>query len=117
MSPRPGTAEARFAAITKELSQNPEVTPPSVGPKAKHGFGSAGLRMHGKIFAMLSNDRLVLKLPAGRVDALVSAGRGNRFDPRHDVRLMKEWLVVPASTDLDGLSLAKEAMDFVGRTR
>ena len=40
---------------------------------------------------MLVNDRLVVKLPRSRVDELVAAGEGDRFDPGHG-RIQKEWL-------------------------
>ena len=79
-----------------------------------YGVDAIPLRNHDKIFAMLVDDRLVVKLPAKRVDAFVTAGRGERFDPRHDGRLMKEWLVVAISSDADWLSLAEEAMTYVG---
>jgi len=47
------------------------------------------------------------------VDALVAAGTGARFDPRHDGRLMKEWLSIDPASDLDWLALAQEAREFV----
>jgi len=39
-----------------------------------------------KIFAMLRNSELVVKLSTQRVDQLVVSGIGARFDPRHDGR-------------------------------
>ena len=75
-------------------------------------MASLGLRVDGKIFAMLVRGSLVAKLPAERVAELVSSGRGQHFDPRRDGRLMKEWVV------LDGprppwLDVAREAYRFV----
>ena len=72
-----------------------------------------GLKVHGKIFAMLPRGRFVVKLPRARVDDLVARGMGTRFDPGHG-RLMKEWL------ELDGheerwLGLAREAYEHVMR--
>jgi hypothetical protein len=79
------------------------------------GFGSnPGLRVEGKIFAMLNKGELVVKLPKERVDRLVASGTGARFDPRHDGRLMKEWVVVPARRGRDWEQLASEAFQFVG---
>jgi hypothetical protein len=48
------------------------------------------------------------------VDALIAAGDGERFDPRRDGRLMKEWLVVAPSAEARWLALAREALAFVG---
>lgn len=80
------TAEDRFATIVEELLGNPDVTPPS-----GTGFGSSGLKVGGKIFAMLSSKgKFVVKLPQQRVNALIALGDGERFDPGHG-RLMKEW--------------------------
>jgi hypothetical protein len=36
-----------------------------------------------------------------------------RFDPRHDGRLMKEWVAVESTSEEEWLSLAREAMEFV----
>jgi hypothetical protein len=69
--------------------------------------------VNGKVFAMLVRGALVVKLPRDRVDALVDAGKGERFDPGHG-RLMKEWLVVEAG-GLPWVALAKEAHQFVRR--
>jgi hypothetical protein len=87
------------------------------GAEGTKGFGSSELKVHGKIFAMLSGGRLVVKLPKPRVAALVAAGDGERFDPRHDGRLMKEWLVVARTSEDEWLSLASEAMEFVAAKR
>ncbi|HET7641179.1 MAG TPA: hypothetical protein VFK47_20895, partial [Ktedonobacteraceae bacterium] len=75
------------------------------------------LKIHNKIFAMLVKGKLVVKLPKPRVDALVASGDGERFDPRHDGRLMKEWLSVEPTSEEKWLSLAREAMEFVASTR
>ncbi len=79
------------------------------------GFGSnPGLRVGGKIFAMLGRGgELVVKLPKERVDGLVASGVGQRFDPRHDGRLMKEWVTVPAKHAGHWEGLADEALAFV----
>lgn len=108
------TPEARFATLVEALLSNPAVTPPSDALRSKKSFGSSELKIHNKIFAMLVRDKLVVKLPKPRVDALIAAGDGERFDPRHDGRLMKEWLVVRTTSEVEWLSLAQEAMAFVG---
>lgn len=68
------------------------------------------LNVDGKIFAMLSRGKFVAKLPRQRVDELVKAGQGERFDPGHG-RLMKEWVAVGAEPSWS--DLAKEACTFV----
>ena len=117
MSHPPITPEERFATLVEELLSNPEVTPPSDGPQSKKGFGSSGLKIHHKIFAMLVRDKLVVKLPKPLVDALIASGKGERFDPRHDGRLMKEWVAVESTSEEEWLPLAREAMEFVASNR
>jgi hypothetical protein len=90
---------------------------PSDDPTAKRGFGSSALKVKGKIFAMLVGDRLVVKLPRARVAALVAAGDGARFDPRHDGREMKEWLVLAPGREDEWFSFAQEAMMYVAARR
>ena len=70
------TPEARFEDLVAALLDQPDVTPPDCAGASRR-FGSAGLKVHGKIFAMLVRGRLVAKLPRTRVDALVLAGRWN----------------------------------------
>jgi len=113
MSHPPITPEERFATIVETLLSNPGVTPPS---NAK-GFGSSGLRIHNKIFAMLVGGKLVVKLPKPRVDALIASGDGVRFDPRHDGRLMKEWVTIEPGSAEEWLNLSREAMEFVASQR
>jgi hypothetical protein len=77
-------------------------------------MASIGLKVNGRIFVMLRHGRLVAKLPKARVDELVEAGRGSRFDPRGDGRLMKEWIVLAGSAP-PWVALAREAYAFVKR--
>ena len=105
--------ETRFAEVVAALLNEPGISPPQPG----RSFGSNGLKVDGKIFAMLTNDRLVVKLPRTRVDALVAAGEGERFDPRKNGRVMKEWLSLEPSSSEAWLGLAREALAFVGGKR
>src|SRR6516164_8110255 len=105
------TPEERFATIVEEFRSLPDVTPPSHGTQSKKGFGSSELKIHNKIFAMLVKGKLVVKLPKSRVDALVASGDGERFDPRHDGRLMKEWVTVEPTLEEGWMPLAREAME------
>jgi hypothetical protein len=82
---------------------------------ASRGFGSAALKVDGKIFAMPTKGALVVKLPRDRVEALVESGVATHFDPGHG-RLMKEWAVVHAPEET-WLELARGARKFVTRAR
>jgi hypothetical protein len=77
------------------------------------GFGAnRGLRVNGRIFAIFMPDALTVKLPRKRVDELVEAGDGTRFDPGHG-RLMREWLTSPSERAADWPDLADEACRYV----
>ncbi|HEY7093663.1 MAG TPA: TfoX/Sxy family protein [Ktedonobacterales bacterium] len=102
-----------FDALAETFAAAPDVTLPTDDPTAKRGFGSSALKVKDKIFAMLVGDRLVVKLPRARVDALVASGDGARFDPRHDGRVMKEWFVVAPGHEDEWQTLAQEAMRYV----
>jgi hypothetical protein len=102
-----GAAEGLFEDLVDELVGCPGVTPPRGGS----GFGRSALRWEKKIFAMLVRGRLVLKLPAPRVDALVAAGDGVRFDANKGTP-MREWFSLDPESGLAWLPLAREALDF-----
>jgi hypothetical protein len=65
---------------------------------------------------MLVRGRLVLKLPAERVDALVAAGDGARFDANKGTP-MKEWFSLDPESGRSWLLLAREALDFARASR
>jgi hypothetical protein len=75
-------------------------------------FASDGLKTGGKFFAMVSKGELVLKLPAERVDEIVAAGEGRRFDPGHG-RLMKEWASLRPADEEACAAYVEEARAFV----
>jgi TfoX/Sxy family transcriptional regulator of competence genes len=99
-----GEHDAGFAPIARAFENDRDVT---LGKM----FGSVGLEVNGKIFAMVVKGRFVAKLPKSRVDEIVDAGRGEHFDPGHG-KLMKEWVSVP-SGKASWLELAREAHRFV----
>jgi hypothetical protein len=82
-------------------------------PEGGSGFGSNAIKINKSIFAMLVNDRLVVKLPAVRVTELISSGGGLPFDAGKG-KPMREWvaLTVDAAACRD---LVAEAMAFVRR--
>jgi hypothetical protein len=109
---RPGTEG--FGAIVAALGDVPGVTPPQP-PAAGRSFGSDALRVQGRIFAMLSGGRLVVKMPARRVAELIQAGDGHPFDAGKG-RPMKEWVAIDPDRRDRWLALATEALGFVGGT-
>jgi hypothetical protein len=106
-------AEERYQDLIDDLLGYPGVTPPGGS-----GFGRGAVRFQKKIFVMFVRGRLVLKLPAGRVDELVAADEGVRFDANKGTP-MKEWFSLDPDSGLPWLPLAREALEFArsGRTR
>ena len=108
--PLPIGVEAGYDRVVRAFARDREVT------RGGKGFGSSGLKVNGKLFALLSSKgRFVAKLPKARVDALVRAGKGEYFDPGHG-RLMKEWIALNGG-DPDWVGIAREARKFVGPSR
>lgn len=111
--PSSPAATARWEALVKEMLAGGSVTyGHQDGPR--RAFGSTSLKTGGRIFAMLVKDRLVVKLSAGRVLALVGEGVGQAFDPGHG-RIQKEWLSVRGSDPDQWRTLALEAEAFVAK--
>lgn len=103
--------EQRYARVVAKLRSRPGV---SVTVPRKRGLGSTALCINDKIFAMLSSkDQLVVKLPRERVDALIAAGHGTHFELSHG-QPMHEWFVAGVGLEEEWLSLAEEALAFVG---
>lgn len=93
-----------FAPVAKAFAKDRNVT-------AGMMMASYGLKVKGKIFAMLVHGQLVVKLPRHRVDEMVEGDKGKRFDPGHG-RLMKEWVVV-LTDKKSWVDIAKEAYRYV----
>lgn len=96
------TVEAAFEAAVAPLLADPLV---GRGRK-RHCVDVAG-----KVFAMVSGGRLVVKLPRARVDELVERGAGDRF--RLGGRAMAEWVALPVELAEPG-PLVAEARRYVG---
>ena len=111
MPRRQASPEERYASLVARFAGEDGVTHDD---SPSRSFGAGALKSGGKIFAMLVSGSLVLKLPKKRVDALVDAGRGTRFDANKGTP-MKEWIVLDDShSDAEWLELAREAKVFVG---
>ena len=100
----------RFAEVVQALGKELGVTFGHPGAKT---FGHSELKVDDKLFAMVSSEgAFVVKLPKERVVELVATGAGTQFKAGKGGP-MREWLVVDASTELDWLELALEALSFV----
>jgi len=103
----PDAAQKRYGDLVDGLLGTDGVTPPRGGT----GFGRSALRFQNKIFAMFVRGRLVVKLPADRIDALVASGDGVRFDANKGTP-MKEWFSLDPGSGQEWLPLAREALEF-----
>jgi len=96
-----------FVRITDALSKGPGVT-----FNEGKGFGSRALKVHGKIFAMMtSRNEFVVKLAKERVEEFVAQDVGDYFDAGKG-KPMKEWLSVFGAPK-SSIDLAREAYRFV----
>jgi hypothetical protein len=106
--PDQATAKALFDELAADHLGRPGVT---IGPAMRN----EGLKVDGKLYAMVVRGRLVVKLPAARAAELTEAGDAVPFEPRPG-RLMREWVMVdpPASSDDGGWRrLIEDAGDYV----
>jgi len=102
----------RFAALVASFAARTDVVYGASGPSSG-GFGSHALKVGGKTFAMHVRGQLMVKLPKGRVDALVAADEVTRFDANKG-RPFREWAALPADSAADWQAVAEEALAFVG---
>ena len=102
--------EERFAALVAEFAALPDVEVPDAS--RRRTFGANTLKVNGSIFAMVTGDRLVVKLPGDRVSALIGSGLGLPFDAGKG-RPMKVWMTVADDDEETWATLAREALSFV----
>jgi TfoX/Sxy family transcriptional regulator of competence genes len=106
--------DERWATLVETMLAASDATYGATASGPQRAFGSTSLKTNGKIFAMLVNGHLVVKLDRRRVEALVASGAGTRFDPGHG-RLMKEWLDLDPDCEEAWLDLATESEAFVAK--
>jgi TfoX/Sxy family transcriptional regulator of competence genes len=89
-----------------------ELVEGAVGGPVTEGtmFGAKGLRTGRKFFAIWWHERLVAKLPAQRLAALVADGQAEQFEPM-DGRPMNGWVLL--SESVHASPLVDEARAFV----
>jgi len=102
--PTPG--EERFWELAEPFLLDPNVTRSTM-------MGFPCLRVHGQFFASTdrANGNLLVKLPEGRVDALVAAGKAAAFAPAG--RRFREWAAIPYARARTWKQLLDEAHAFV----
>jgi hypothetical protein len=77
---------------------------------------SVGLKTAGKFFAFVARGELVVKLPAKRVDELVSGSAGRPFDAGRG-RPMKEWVRLRPADEAACAAYVVEARRFVANAQ
>jgi hypothetical protein len=84
-------------------------------PGVTYGLGwhNEGLKVDGRIFAMVVRDGLVVKVPADQAADLVEAGQGAAFEPRPG-RKMREWVVIDRLDPTSWRRLIADAHHYVG---
>jgi hypothetical protein len=104
------TPDDAYAALEPHFLAKPGVT-----LSVKRGFAEGGLMTSGKLFAVRHDgDQLLLKLPAGRVAAMIAAGKGGPFVAgMGGGRVMKEWVLAQPEAAEEWLEFATEAEAFV----
>ena len=98
-----------FEALCAEYADVTGVSVPSGGS----GFGSSAIKINSKIFVMLVDDHLVVKLPAARVAELIDTGAGLPFDAGKG-KPMKEWVRLVGDEETCR-ALVVEAQAFAAR--
>jgi hypothetical protein len=96
-------------ALYRVVAQHHDV---ALDAQRGRGFGSNALKADGKIFAALTHGRLLVKLPAARVEALIEAGLGERFSTGPG-RIKKEWVTLAPSSADEWVRLSDEARRWV----
>jgi len=102
----------RWATLVQELGRHRDVRTIDWGPRGGRPFASLSLRIHGRVFALLYRDTLVVKLPGSDVGRLVRRGVGDHWNPTSRGPF-REWLEVDGRYPVDWSELAEQAWAFV----
>jgi len=76
-------------------------------------FGKACLKVNGKAFTSLHNDKVVFKLTGDAHKQAMSFKNATLWDPSGKGRPMKEWVALPAVEAKHFKALATEALSYV----
>lgn len=107
-TPAHAAAEERLHRVAAAFADVPGVTLPAAGPRH---FGTATLRVQGRIAAFTPGDHLVVKLPAARVAELVASGVGRPFPSGRPP--MREWVEILGDDVAAWRAHVAEALDHV----
>lgn len=99
----------RYQQVIDALAVQPGVTV----PRQVRDIGRSPIKVDGEIFAMFTVGNLMVRLPEQRTAELLAAGHGTVYDPRGDGGEYQQWLTFGADDEVDWVSLAAEALDFV----
>ena len=99
------TPQELFDELAAEHLSRPEV---AMGRMLR----TDGLKVHGKVFAMLVNERLVVKVPASQAAALVADGQAVPLETGRG-RKMKEWVSVSGTEGDTWAQLMSDAFGYV----
>lgn len=104
------TAAAEYEKIIAMLVAKEEIT---VGQM----FGKACLKVGGKAFASLHNEKLVFKLANEHHKKALSLRGAELWDPSGKGRPMKEWVALPITEAKHFKVLATQALAYVKSTQ
>ena len=98
--------ETLFWKLADALLTQPAITRSTM-------MGYPCLRVNGRFFACVerTSGNLIVKLPAARINALVSSGLAVPFAPNG--RVFREWLASPIPDEGEWAALLDEARAFV----
>src|SRR2546425_358302 len=100
----PGAVDPRFARVIEAFAGDRQVSQTRM-------FGSVGLKVKSKVFAIFYKGNFGARFPGEGVDDSVAAEKGDRFDPGQG-RPAKEGVAVSKKSPR-GTGLAREAYQFV----
>ena len=69
------------------------------------------LKIKRKMFVILNQNDITVKLPKNRVAELLASGEGLPYDPGNG-KIMKEWVTIPLKTSKKWMAFVKEGMKF-----
>ncbi len=100
------SVDSHFANVSERLLSD------DGGVEQGRMLHSAGLKTAGKFFAFTTKGELVVKLPAARVDELISGGAGRPCNPGKK-RPMREWVRLTPADERACAAYVVEARNFV----